>query len=130
MPSKRSGPGMHEFAVAQSIRESAASAAGPGRRVAIAVVEMGPLRGVVPDALERRFSIVVKHKGMKGARIDLGVMTASARCPACRATFLTDSMRAACAKCGDAPVTVDGEAGLMAKRLEIKEVQDVRRLQL
>lgn len=107
---------MHEVGLAQSICETVQPLIPPQQRVVRVVVEVGPLCGVVPDALEFCFPLVARQYGMEEAVLDLRRLEAAATCPACRATFAVDSMWCPCPECAHAPVTVQG-----GRELEIRE---------
>ncbi len=113
---------MHELALAQNICDSATAAAGPERRIVSVVVEVGPMCGVVPDALEYCFSAVARYSGMPDARLDLRMRNAPARCPACDRVFSVESMWELCTACGHGPVTVDGGRELLLTQVEVEDV--------
>ena len=113
---------MHEIGLAQSICDAIRPLIPAQQRVVRVVVEVGPLCGVVPDALEYCFSLVAQHGGMQGAVLDIRLLEAPATCPSCRETFAVDSMWSFCPECGHAPVTVKGGRELRILEFEVDDV--------
>lgn len=112
---------MHELGLAQSIIRTIEPHVPSGQRLVAVVVEWGPLSGVVPEALEACFDIVVAAAGLGGARLELRVVPAAARCPSCDARFDVTTMWAECPDCGHAPVTVAGGTEFRVKEIEVDE---------
>ena len=113
---------MHELSLALGICDAVRAHLPEGARAVSVTVECGPLAGVVPEALEHCFGAVAESEGLAGARLDLLVPGARARCPACSAEFEVTSMWGSCPECGHMPVTVVGGRDLTVKEIEVEDV--------
>ena len=72
---------MHELSLAKSICDTVARHVLKDQRVACVVVELGPLSGVVADALQFGFEIVAQQSGLAGARLEVHHLVAQGDCP-------------------------------------------------
>ncbi len=95
---------MHEMAITQSVVDTVCEHAA-GRRVHSVRVQVGALCAVVPDAMEFCFGLAVEGTVADGARLDLDVQPASARCRACGEEFGLSDLILLC-PCGSADVEV------------------------
>lgn len=97
--------GMHELSIALELIEVAAAEAehrGLGRVIALHV-KVGPLSGVVRDALIFSFDVATAGTSLEGARLQIEDTRVRAWCPACeKEQVLTDVSRRRCPTC-DAP---------------------------
>jgi hydrogenase nickel incorporation protein HypA/HybF len=75
---------MHELGITQEIVAIAAERAG-GARVKCVVVEIGRLTAVLPDAVQFCFETCAEGTPVAGARLEIIVVPALARCQACGA---------------------------------------------
>ena len=95
---------MHEMAITQSVVDAVCEHAA-GRRVHSVRVQVGALCAVVPDAMEFCFGLAVEGTVADGARLDLDVQPASARCRTCGERFGLSVLILLC-PCGSADVEV------------------------
>jgi hydrogenase nickel incorporation protein HypA/HybF len=95
---------MHEMAITQSVVDAVCEHAA-GRRVHSVRLEVGALCAIVPDAMRFCFDLATEGTVADGARLDLDVRTAVARCRTCRSDFALRDMILLC-PCGSADVEV------------------------
>ncbi len=113
---------MHELSLAQGICDTVSPLVEADQRVVSIVVEVGPLSGVQPEALEYCFAIVAEQAGLSGAALDLVSLDARASCPACSEDFVIRFVWDACPGCGHSPVTVEGGREFRIKEFEVDDV--------
>ena len=89
---------MHELAITQSIVESVADHAG-GRPVRRVVLEVGTLAGVMTDSILFCFDLATQGTPLEGAVLEIHMVEARARCRACGAVFVQDTLLRSC-DCG------------------------------
>jgi hydrogenase nickel incorporation protein HypA/HybF len=73
---------MHELALSRAIVDTALRHS-EGRPVTAVHVRVGSLRQAVPQSLGFYFGIVARDTGCAGARLELELVAALLRCPAC-----------------------------------------------
>jgi len=91
---------MHEVSIAQemcSIIEQALGHKQPLQRV---VVTIGPLSGIMPEALEFCFSAVAEQTGFGAPVICINRTLARIRCLACNTVYETNDFYTLCPGCG------------------------------
>jgi hydrogenase nickel incorporation protein HypA/HybF len=115
---------MHELSIAVSIVDAAAQEA--ARRGASQVravhLKLGPLSGVVKDALLFSYGIACEGTSLAGSRLLIEDVPVVAYCPQCRAQQTIESIqRFACPDCGSlTPDVVQGDE-LLVTALEIEQ---------
>lgn len=101
---RRSGhnPGVHELSIATSLVELACEkAAGLGNvRVEAVYVRLGPLAGVVRDALLFSFDVAARGTALEGARLELEEVPLTVLCPRCEAERELAGFPLECPACG------------------------------
>lgn len=107
---------MHELSIAQSVVDAITERL-PDATVCRVRLEIGPLSGVVADAVRFCFDLVTDGTTLAGAALDIDEPHGRARCRHCRAEFDVDDLLALCA-CGSAALDV-----LAGDQLTIKEVE-------
>lgn len=107
---------MHELAITQSIVSGVSEHAG-GRRVKRVVLEVGTLAGVMTEAIEFCFDVVAQGTALEGATLDIRLVEARARCHACGAEFVQDTLIRPC-HCGSHDVEQ-----LSGQELNIKQYE-------
>ena len=95
---------MHELGLMTNLLESAAAAAG-GEPVRAIRVRVGPLSGVVVEALRFAFEALSPGTAARGARLDIEETAIAFRCPRCGAEYATPVGSYQCPSCG----SPDGE---------------------
>ena len=107
---------MHELSIASSIADLAQEEAERrGVRVTAIHLTLGALSGVVREALERSFEMVVPGTVLEGSRLIIQEQPVTVYCPTCRAPRILPSIqRFACPECGSpAGEVLDGKELLM-----------------
>jgi hydrogenase nickel incorporation protein HypA/HybF len=113
---------MHEMAITRSVVDAVCEHAG-GRRVHSVRLQVGTLCALVPDAIQFCFGLATEGTVADGARLDVDVQPASARCRTCGAEFdQTDSSQTdpiMLCPCGSADVEVLIGRGLTILSMEV-----------
>jgi hydrogenase nickel incorporation protein HypA/HybF len=110
---------MHELAIATSIVELVAQAAG-GRKVHRVTLEIGKLSGVMPDSIAFCFPDVARGTVADEASLEIHEIDAAARCEGCGREFATPSILTTCS-CGSLHFQrLKGEE-LNIKSIEVEE---------
>ena len=115
---------MHELSIALSLIEAAgeeADRAGPDVRVVALRLRLGPLAGVVREALTFSFDVASRGTRIEGARLEIEEVPLAIRCEPCGAEFeLASVYPLRCPACGlAAPDVVRGrECLLMALEID------------
>ena len=107
---------MHELALTRSIVGMVGEHAG-GRRVRRVTVEVGRLTCVMPHALRFCFDAVSEGTALEGAALEIVEVEARARCRACGAEYVPETLWQPCA-CGAADVE-----RLAGEELSVKEYE-------
>lgn len=89
---------MHELGITQNIVSIVAEHA-KGRRVKRVVLEIGTLAGVMTDAIEFCFDVVAQGTVLEGAALEVQAIEARAKCSACEAEFVQETLFSPC-PCG------------------------------
>lgn len=76
---------MHELSIAQSVVSTVRDAL-PGRSVVAVTLRVGPLAGVVPEALAFGWDVVTRGTELEGSRLDVERVAVEAMCASCGAT--------------------------------------------
>lgn len=108
---------MHEMALTQSVVEAVCEHAA-GRRVSSVKLEVGALCAVVPDAMTFCFDLATEGTLAAGARLDIDVRPAVARCRSCAAEFELPDPILLC-PCGSADVEVIAGRDLRILSMEV-----------
>jgi hydrogenase nickel incorporation protein HypA/HybF len=111
---------MHELALSRSILEIARRHAG-GRPVVSVRVEVGHLRQVVPETLERCFAVVAAEGGLAGATLEIVEIPAEVRCRACGGRTVLERFELRCAACGGSDLEVLAGEELLVESLELED---------
>jgi hydrogenase nickel incorporation protein HypA/HybF len=114
---------MHELSVALSIIESVEEQARVwnGSRVLAVHVRIGPLSGVVPDALMFAYGLACEGTSLQGSRLAVEERPVVIECPRCAAETVSASAQdMTCSVCGSAPARVvsGDELDLVAVEVE------------
>jgi hydrogenase nickel incorporation protein HypA/HybF len=115
---------MHELSVAMSLVEAASDKArGLGDvRVDAVYVRLGPLSGVVRDALLFCFDLAAEGTPVAGARLEIEDVALTAFCPKCgEAREILSSQHLHCPVCGAATPDVIGGRELELTALEVDD---------
>jgi hydrogenase nickel incorporation protein HypA/HybF len=107
---------MHELGIARNVVAIVGEVA-KGRRVRRVTLDVGKLSGVMADAIAFCFETVAQGTVLEGATLEIRPIEARARCDACGAEFVTETLFAPCA-CGSSRVT-----RLQGEELNIKSME-------
>jgi hydrogenase nickel incorporation protein HypA/HybF len=107
---------MHELAITQSIVDAVVEHVGE-EKVLVVRLRIGPLSGVVPDALRFCFDLAAEGTCLSGARLEIEEPVAVAHCRDCDADFELPDHILLC-PCGSADVAV-----LSGRELKISSVE-------
>src|SRR5438105_15634846 len=113
---------MHELSIALSIIDVAAEEAErhEGRVVAVQL-RLGPLSGVVKEALVSAYELAREGTPLEGSRLDVEETPVVAYCPACAAERAVASARELCCPvCGTPTPRVVGGRELEVVALEVE----------
>lgn len=102
------GPPMHEVSLMQDALDLALEQAGlqGGARIERLALRLGPLAGVVPEALAFAFDVVTRGTRAEGATLEIEATTIVAFCPTCQHTLETSDLLPVCPACGSAQVEI------------------------
>lgn len=95
---------MHEFSLMTNLLDAAIAAA-DGAKVHALRVRVGPLSGVVVEALRFAFEALAPGTAAEGARLDVEETALAFHCPRCQADYAAPVGSYRCPECGAA----DGE---------------------
>ena len=114
---------MHELSIALGLVDAASEEAARlgAVRVNAVFLRLGPLAGVVEDALRFSFELAVRGTPIDGARLEIEPVPLVTRCPSCDAPCTLPSIqRLACPACGaPTPEVLSGrECQLVALEIE------------
>lgn len=108
---------MHELSITQSVVDTVVERI--DGRVTGVRLEIGPLSGVLPDAVRFCFDLVCEGTTLDGAWLEIVEPQALAECQTCRTQFRPDDVVVVC-PCGSPDVTV-----LAGRELKITAVEVV-----
>ena len=115
---------MHELSIAVDLVDTASeemARLGPVRVIAVRL-RLGPLSGVVKEALLFSFDVAVSGTPLEGARLDITDVPVSVWCGRCDAEReLADPARRRCPTCGSPAPTVIRGGELELVGLEIQD---------
>ena len=111
---------MHELSIAQAIVRIAERHAA-GRSVARVEVKVGPLRQVVPCALDFAFELVAQGTVVEGAELVVEEVPATGRCRGCGAHSKLDGFPLRCSACGELDLELLSGEELLVDALELEE---------
>ena len=118
---------MHELSIALSMIEMATEEAGRrgGARVSALYVRLGPLSGVVKDALLFSYEIASNGTPLESSRLVIEDVPVVIYCGECRAERLLESIqRFCCPVCGTLSSEVLTGRELEFRAMEIEETED------
>jgi len=101
---------MHELSIAEAIIESTLEETSKhdGGRVEEVGIRIGSLSGVMPDALEFAYLIVVRDTSLKGSRIKMEIVPAAGTCSDCGTPCSFEMTPFACPSCGSFKIELQG----------------------
>ncbi|HET6270082.1 MAG TPA: hydrogenase maturation nickel metallochaperone HypA [Arthrobacter sp.] len=108
---------MHELSITQSLVEAVLERTG-GRPVTGVKLRIGPLSGVLPDAVRFCFELVSADTPMAGAALTIDQPQGLARCRACGNDFVLEDIFLLC-RCGSADVEIISGRELLVTSVEV-----------
>lgn len=112
---------MHEMSLCESLLDLLKSEAETSHfdRVTRITLEIGPLSSVEPEALRFGFDVVMRGTLADGAKLDIVMPPAQARCLACFELVTVTSRLDPCPRCGGTELQISGGDALRIKELEV-----------
>ena len=95
---------MHELAITQSVVDMVVERTA-GRQISLVRLEVGRLSGVVPDAMEFCYGLVISGTPLDGSTLVIEQTPGAAHCRSCGQDFAQDDLILLCS-CGSAEVEV------------------------
>ncbi|MBI5576828.1 MAG: hydrogenase maturation nickel metallochaperone HypA [Deltaproteobacteria bacterium] len=113
---------MHELGIARDILDIAVAEAGKhgSRRITRVDIEVGVLRGVVPENLAFLFGYAAKGTIAEGARLSIEEQPARVDCGACGPAEVR-AFIVGCPECGSPTARIDGGDALRILSIEIDD---------
>jgi hydrogenase nickel incorporation protein HypA/HybF len=108
---------MHELSITQSLIEAVLDRIGE-RKVTAVNVKVGPLSGVLPDAMRFCFDVAAAGTALAGAQLMIDEPRGLARCRSCHDEFELTDLILLC-PCGSADVEVLSGGELMLMSVEV-----------
>ncbi|MGI8459648.1 MAG: hydrogenase maturation nickel metallochaperone HypA [Propionibacteriaceae bacterium] len=109
---------MHELAIMQSVVDLVVERTA-GRPVAAVRLEIGRLSGVVPDAMDFCFELIVAGTPLDGSTLQITETPGRAACRTCGDRFEVDDLILLC-PCGSADVAVVAGRELLVTSVEMR----------
>jgi hydrogenase nickel incorporation protein HypA/HybF len=107
---------MHELAITQSVVDMVAERTG-GRQVSLVRLEVGGLSGVVPNAMEFCYELLIGGTPLEGSTLVIEQTPGAAHCRSCGQDFAIDDLILLC-PCGSADVAL-----IAGRELKVLSVQ-------
>ena len=119
---------MHELSIALSMIEMANEEVvrRGGGRVTALHLKLGPLSGVVREALEFSYEIACQDTALEGSRLIIEDVPVMVHCAKCRQDTVVESIQSLrCVRCGELSSEVVQGRDLEVVALEIEEVEEL-----
>lgn len=117
---------MHEYAIAQALADQVSKIARErdARAVTRVVIQVGKLRGVIPEILQWGFEVVSADSVAAGAELVIEAVAIAVRCQTCGAHSELDAPLYLCPICASTDVVQIAGDELILKSLEIGDERD------
>jgi Zn finger protein HypA/HybF involved in hydrogenase expression len=112
---------MHEFSIAESIRDLSQRLVPPGVRLRKIVICAGPMRAVDPEALQHAWQALMQDSPAGEVRLQVDVLPWRLQCVDCEAEFDAPELSTACA-CGSTRTSPSGGDELLMTALEVDPI--------
>ena len=118
---------MHELSIALSLIEMAEQEpARAGRRVSAMHLKLGPMSGVVKEALEFSYEIACQGTALEGSQLIIEDVPLKIHCATCNREEIAESIQSLrCPRCGELSGTVIQGRELEVVALELEEVEEL-----
>lgn len=112
---------MHEVSLMQRVIEIAEEAAhqNEATRIHRLGLKIGPLLGVVPEALEFAFDVVTRGTMAEAAKLEVEYLPLRADCLNCKHPFEPPGFDLSCPNCGSLQTQVQGGREMQLTTLEV-----------
>ena len=111
---------MHELAIAQAIVEAAEQELEAGQRVLRLRLQLGPLAGVVEDALRFGFDLATQDTPLAGCRLEVETVPVTLYCHPCARLYEPPQLfRLICPECGQASSDLRSGRELLIVAMEV-----------
>ena len=111
---------MHEISIAQAVLDLARQSAPQGAVVRSVAMDAGPVRGIVPEAMQWAWQAVTQGSDFEQVSLELHILPWELRCTSCDRKFTADEVFAPCA-CGCEVTTPVGGDQLRLLSLEVDD---------
>jgi hydrogenase nickel incorporation protein HypA/HybF len=108
---------MHELAITQSVVDMVVERTA-GRQVSLVRLEVGGLSGVVPDAMEFCYELLISGTPLEGSTLVIDQTRGAAHCRSCGRDFALSDLILLC-PCGSAEVDVVAGRELKVRSVEL-----------
>jgi hydrogenase nickel incorporation protein HypA/HybF len=108
---------MHELAITQRVVDMVAERTA-GRQVSVVRLEVGRLSGVVPDAMEFCYELLIGGTALEGSRLVIEQTPGMGHCRSCQRDFALDDLILLC-PCGSAEVELTAGRELKVISVEL-----------
>jgi hydrogenase nickel incorporation protein HypA/HybF len=109
---------MHELAITQSVVDMVVERTA-GRQVSLVRLEVGRLSGVLPDAMEFCYELVIDGTPLEGSTLVIEQIPGAAHCRSCGQDSALDDLILLC-PCGSAEVDVIAGRELRVRSVELE----------
>ncbi len=114
---------VHEYSIATGVVQTALRHAG-GRRVMAVNLRLGPLRQVLPEALEFAFGLAARGTACEGARLEHELVPCRLRCPSCAVEWTAQEPDFRCRGCGWPALVLSGDE-LQVESIEVEDEVEI-----
>jgi hydrogenase nickel incorporation protein HypA/HybF len=109
---------MHELAITQSVVDMVAERTA-GRQVSVVRLDVGALSGVVPDAMQFCYELIIGGTSLEGSTLVIEQTPGAAHCRSCGQNFALHSLILLCS-CGSADVELIAGRELRVLSVELE----------
>lgn len=113
---------MHEMSICRSLLGVVVEQARQHRvnRVLAVKIEVGALRGIVPEHLSYYFDFLKKGTVAEGAALAVDLVPGEVQCQGCRRRFALDDQGYVCPGCGSSEVEIVAGLELKVKTMQVE----------
>jgi hydrogenase nickel incorporation protein HypA/HybF len=112
---------MHESSLAREVLAIVLAKAEGSPRVRAVYGKLAETESLSRDALELHFGALARGTAAEGARLEIALVHARARCRACGETWLPEHHVMLCPRCASAECDELDPTGLWVDRIEVSE---------
>ena len=116
---------MHELSIAQEMCEIIQSSLGGSCSLESVAVTIGPLSGIMPEALDFCFASVTEEMGLGTPKLTVNRTRVEIKCKSCSEIYETDDLYDLCPKCGSFDRDILSGSEFTIDSVEIEEENNV-----